>query len=416
VLSNSSPTVPYRSAGRPEAMFVIERLIDMAARRHNFDRIELRRRNLIPRHALPYANPYGMHYDSGDYPGVFEQALELSGFRNFAIRRVESKARGRERGIGVGCYIESASGYPLERALVTVLPGGRIEVVIGTLSTGQGHKTSFAQLLNEYLGVPPESVLIVTGDTDVVKEGGGSHSGRSMRHASTTISLASKEIIAKGKAIAAHTLEAAVSDIHFEEAQFSVAGTDRRIPLIEIARLGREDQGLAPDLRGPLLGVGEVDSRVASFPYGAHVCEVEVDPLTGEVDVVRYTAVDDVGRAVNPMILHGQAHGGIVQGYGEALIEHLRYADNGQLISGSFMDYAMPRAGDLPRLDTAISEVPSTTHPLGMRGGGEGGISPALAAIVNAVVHALSGFGVEHLEIPVTTERVWRVLKKLRAG
>ena len=170
VLSNSSPTVPYRSAGRPEAMFVIERLIDMAARRHNFDRIELRRRNLIPRHALPYANPYGMHYDSGDYPGVFEQALELSGFRNFAIRRVESKARGRERGIGVGCYIESASGYPLERALVTVLPGGRIEVVIGTLSTGQGHKTSFAQLLNEYLGVPPESVLIVTGDTDVVKE------------------------------------------------------------------------------------------------------------------------------------------------------------------------------------------------------------------------------------------------------
>jgi carbon-monoxide dehydrogenase large subunit len=386
----------------------------MAARRHNFDRIELRRRNLIPRHALPYANPYGMHYDSGDYPGVFEQALELSDFENFAIRKVESKARGRERGIGLGCYIESASGYPLERALVTVVPGGRIEAIIGTLSTGQGHETSFAQLLNEYLGVPPESVLIVTGDTDLVKEGGGSHSGRSMRHAGTTISLASKEIIAKGKAIAAHTLEAAVSDIHFEDAQFSVAGTDQRIPLFEVARLAREDEGLPPGLREPLLGVGEVDSRVASFPYGAHVCEVEVDPVTGEVDVVRYTAVDDVGRAVNPMILHGQAHGGIVQGYGEALIEHLRYAEDGQLISGSFTDYAMPRASDLPRLDTAISEVPSTTHPLGMRGGGEGGISPALAAIVNALVDALSGFGVEHLEIPVTTERVWRALNKLR--
>jgi aerobic carbon-monoxide dehydrogenase large subunit len=414
VLSNSSPTVPYRSAGRPEAMFVIERLIDLAARRHSFDRIELRRRNLIPRHALPYTNPYGMHYDSGDYPGVFEQALELSDFKNFATRRIESKARGRERGIGVGCYIESASGYPRERALVTVEPVGRIEVVIGTLSTGQGHETSFAQLLGEHLGVPPESLLIVTGDTDRVKEGGGSHSGRSMRHAGTTISLASKEIIAKGKAIAAHRLEAAVTDIHFEDAQFSVAGTDRRIPLFEIARLAAEDQGLPPDLRGPLSGVGEIDSRVASFPYGAHVCEVEVDPATCAVELVRYTAVDDVGRAVNPMILHGQAHGGIVQGYGEALIEQLCYAGNGQLISGSFMDYAMPRASDLPRLDTAISEVPSTTHPLGMRGGGEGGISPALAAIVNAVVDALSGFGIEHIEMPVTMERVWRATQGLQ--
>jgi carbon-monoxide dehydrogenase large subunit len=413
VVSNSSPTVPYRSAGRPEAMFVIERLIDIAARQHKFDRIELRRRNLIPRHALPYANPYGMHYDSGDYRGVFEQALELSDFKNFPARRIESKARGRERGIGVGCYIESASGYPRERALVTVEPGGRIEVVIGTLSTGQGHETSFAQLVGEYLGVPPESVLIVTGDTDLVKEGGGSHSGRSMRHAGTTISLASKEIIGKGKATAAHILEAAVSDIDFADAQFSVVGTDRRIPLFEIARLALEDQRLPPSLRGPLSGVGEVDSRVASFPYGAHVCEVEVDPETCEVDLVRYTAVDDVGRAVNPMILHGQAHGGIVQGYGEALIEHLCYADNGQLISGSFMDYAMPRATDVPRLDIAISEVPSTTHPLGMRGGGEGGISPALAAIVNAVVDALSGFGIEHLEMPVTAERVWRAIRAL---
>jgi carbon-monoxide dehydrogenase large subunit len=411
VLSNSSPTVPYRSAGRPEAMFVIERLIDMAAQRHNFDRIELRRKNLISRNALPCANPYGMHYDSGDYPGVFDQALELSDFTNFAARRIESKTRGRERGIGVGCYIESASGYPRERALVTVQPGGRIEVVIGTLSTGQGHETSFAQLLGEYLGVPADSVLIVTGDTDLVKEGGGSHSGRSMRHAGTTISVASKQIIAKGKAIAAHVLEAALSDIAFANAQFSVAGTDRRILLFEIARLAREHQGLPADLRGPLSAVGEVDSRVASFPYGAHVCEVEVDPATCEVFLVRYTAVDDVGRAVNPMILHGQAHGGIVQGYGEALIEHLCYADNGQLISGSFMDYAMPRASDLPRLDTAISEVPSTTHPLGMRGGGEGGISPALAALVNAVVDALSGFGIEHIEMPVTPERVWRTLK-----
>ncbi len=235
-----------------------------------------------------------------------------------------------------------------------------------------------------------------------------------MRHAGTTISLASKEIIAKGKVIAAHIFEAAVSDIHFEAAQFSVAGTDRRIPLFEIARLAGEDQGLPPDLQGPLSGVGEVDSRVASFPYGAHVCEVEVDPATCAVDLVRYTAVDDVGRAVNPMILHGQAHGGIVQGFGEALIEQLCYAGNGQLISGSFMDYAMPRAMDLPRLDTAISEVPSTTHPLGMRGGGEGGISPALASIVNAVVDALSGFGVEHIEMPVTMERVWRALKNLQ--
>jgi carbon-monoxide dehydrogenase large subunit len=403
VLSNTVSTAPLRSAGRPEVMYVMERLIDLAARECGFDRVDLRRRNLVPETAMPYANPLGMTYDSGAYAAVLDRALALADWAGFPARREEARRRGRHRGIGLGCYVESQSGAPQERATVTVRPAGEVEIVIGTLSSGQGHETSYAQLLAEWLGVDPDCVRLATGDSDRHPFAAGSHSGRSLRLAATTMHIATREIIAGGTAVAAHLLEAAEADIGFADGRFTVLGTDRSVGLFEVAA--------AAD-GGALAGSGDVESRVSSFPHGFHVAEVEVDPETGTVELVRYSAVDDVGRAVNPMIIHGQTHGGIAQGAGQALWEECRYApESGQLLSGSFMDYALPRADELPFFATALSEVPSTTHPLGLRGGGEGGITPALGTIVNAVVDALAGFGVRHIEMPLTPERVWRAIR-----
>jgi len=397
VLSNTASTAPYRSAGRPETMFVIERLIDMAARAHGFDRIELRRRNLIGK--TPHRNAFGVVYDSGDYPGTFEEVLKLADWTGYEARREASLARGLRRGLGLGGYVESQSGAPHERAEVTVLPDRSVEIVIGTLSAGQGHATSFAQLAAEWLGVPADSVRIETSDTDRLSIGGGSHSGRSMRQAGTTIHKASQGIIAKGLKLASRHLEASEADIAFANGRFTVAGTDRSASLFELAAA-----------HGAIADAGNVDSRVGSYPYGWHVCEVEVDVETGVVGIDRYTTIDDVGRAVNPLILHGQTHGGIAQGAGQALMERMVY-DGGQLLSGSFLDYAMPRAQDFPMFVTALSEVPSTNHPLGFRGGGEGGITPALGVIVNAVVDALAEFGVAHIDMPASPERVWRAIQ-----
>jgi carbon-monoxide dehydrogenase large subunit len=399
VLSNTVCTAPYRSAGRPETMFVIERLIDMAARATGLDRVELRRRNLVT--ALPHRNAFGITYDSGDYPGTLDRVLQLADWAGYAERLEQSAARGLKRGLGLGGYVESQSGAPNERAEVTVRADGRVEVVIGTLSSGQGHATSFAQLVEEWLGIPAADVVIETSDSDRVRVGGGSHSGRSMRHAGTTIHIAAQGIIARGLRLAAEQLEAAEADIAFADGRFTVKGTDRGVGLVELA-----------NRHGPIVDAGDVNSRVGSYPYGWHVCEVEIDPETGVVRIDRYTTIDDVGRAVNPMILDGQTHGGIAQGAGQALMERLVY-DDGQLVTGSFMDYAMPRADDLPSFVTALSEVPSTTHPLGLRGGGEGGITPALGTIVNAVVDALAGYGVSHIEMPCTAERVWRAIRGL---
>ncbi|MBN9086126.1 MAG: xanthine dehydrogenase family protein molybdopterin-binding subunit [Reyranella sp.] len=397
VLSNTVCTAPYRSAGRPETMFVIERLIDMAAREIGMDRVELRRRNLIT--TLPHRNAFGITYDSGDYVGTLDHALQLADWNGYAERQKQSAARGLKRGLGLGGYVESQSGAPLERAEVTVRGDGTVEVVIGTLSSGQGHATSFAQLVEEWLGIPAGDVIIETSDSDRVSVGGGSHSGRSMRQAGTTIDKASRGIIAKGTRLAAEQLEASEADIAFADGRFTVKGTDRSVGLVELAAK-----------HGSISDAGDVNSRVGSYPYGWHVCEVEIDPDTGVVRIDRYTTVDDVGRAVNPLILHGQTHGGIAQGAGQALMEHVVY-DNGQLVTGSFMDYAMPHADDFPSFVTALSEVPSTTHPLGFRGGGEGGITPALGVIVNAVVDALAEYGVSHVEMPCTPERVWRAIR-----
>ncbi len=411
VVTNTSPTTPYRSAGRPEVMFVIERLIDLAARRHGFDRVELRRRNLVPSSAMPYRNGFGVVYDSGDYRAALDRAVELADWAGFERRRAEARRRGRYRGIGVANYLELNTGFPRERAHITVRPEGWVELVLGTLSSGQGHATSFAQLLVEWLGVDLASVRLITGDTDVTVVGGGAHSARALRLAAIVMAKASDQIVEKGTRIAAWMLEAAPADIAFSGRRFTVRGTDRSVDLFRVAAAAARADA-PPDCRGPLDGTSDETMPQPSFPYGAAVCEVEVDPETGVVDVVRYTTVDDCGRAVNPMILHGQTHGGIAQGVGQALWESCAYdAETGQLLSSTMMDYAMPRADMLPAFTTEISEVPSTSHPLGLRGGGEGGTTPALGAVVNAIVDALAELGVEHIEMPATSERVWLAIR-----
>lgn len=411
VMTNTPCTAPYRSAGRPEVIFVMERLVDLACRQHGFDPVELRRRNLIPASAMPYANGLGMTYDSGDYPAALEAAVKLGDWSGFDARKKESLARGRLRGQGIASYMETSSGAPRERAEVIVRPEGKVDLMIGTLSSGQGHETSFPQLITEFLGIPGDDVNFIQGDTDIIPVGGGSHSGRSMRLAGIVVGNATEEIVAKGKRIAAHILEASPNDIAFSNARFTVSGTDRTIGLFDVAKAAIERNDLDDDLRGPLGAQSDIVRRIPSFPYGCHVCEVELDPETGGVEVVRYAGVDDVGRAVNPLILHGQAHGGIVQGLGQAMSELCYYEpSSGQMLSASFMDYAMPRADSVPSFLTEISENPSPNNPLGIRAGGEGGTTPALAVLVNAVVDALSQYGITHIDMPTTPHRVWEAM------
>src|SRR5688572_706331 len=386
--SNTMATSPYRAAGRPEVMFVIERLIDLAARKHGFDRAELRARNLI--RSFPYRNNQGLVYDSGDYPAVQARALELAEWSTFEDRSGRSRLQKKLRGIGMGHYIELNTGAPRERAQITVKKDGTVDVVLGTISSGQGHETSFAQLVADWLGVEMAQVRFHAGDTDVASIGGGTHSGRSMRMGAVVIDTAVKRIVEKGKHAASEKLEAAIADIEYAHGRFTVKGTDRGVGLFELA---------------PLAGEHDHTDALPSYAFGCAVCEVEIDPETGVVEVVRYTSVDDVGRAVNPLIIHGQTHGGIVAGVGQALMERIVYDADGQLQTASFMDYAMPRADQFPFFTTDISEVPAASHPLGMRGGGEGGTTPSLATVANAVCDAL---GVEHIELPATPERVWR--------
>src|SRR5215470_2944067 len=422
VVTTTSPTTPYRSAGRPEIVYVMERLIDLAARRHGFDRVELRRKNLVPVGAMPYKNGAGVVYDSGDYRDALDRAVKLGDWAGFEARRAEARRRGRYRGIGVAMYLELNTGDPRERAHITVHPPaslnteGRIDLVLGTLSSGQGHATSFAQLLVEWLGVKLSQVRLVTGDTDVTIVGGGAHSARALRLAAVVMAKASDQIVDKGRRVAAWLLEAAVDDVEFLARRFRVKGTDRSVDLFDVARAAARADAPA-DARGPLDGLSDETMPLPSYPYGTAVCEVEVDPETGDVSVVRYTTVDDCGRAVNPMILHGQTHGGIAQGVGQALWEACAYdTASGQLLSSTMMDYAIPRADMLPPFTTEISEVPSTAHPLGLRGGGEGGTTPALGAVINAIVDALAELGVEHIEMPATSERVWRAIQDARAA
>jgi aerobic carbon-monoxide dehydrogenase large subunit len=414
VVSNTSPTRPYRSAGRPEVMYVMERLIDLACREHGFDRVEIRRRNLVMPEEFPYRNALGLVYDSGAYRHTMDWALKNGDWDGFPARRAEALSRGRHRGIAVANYIDTATGVPRERTEITVRPDGVIDVVIGVNSQGQGHETTFAQLVNEWYGVSIEKVRLITCDSDIVKFGGGAHSGRGMRLASLVMWKATQEIIARGRRVAALLLQSQPEAVEFHGGQFVTGAAGQGIGLFEVAAAMLDRTDLPEELRGPLAAVCDEVVPEASFPFGSHVCEVEIDPELGTLKIVKYCAVDDVGRAVNPMIIDGQTHGGIVQGVGQALQEQCFYdAKTGQLLSGSFMDYAMPRADAFPFFDTSISEVPTPAHPLGIRPAGEGGTTPALAVMVNAIVDALRDFGVRHVEMPATPERIWRALHHL---
>ena len=380
VLTNTPPTIPYRSAGRPEAMYAIERIVDLAARECGFDPIELRRRNMIPAEAFPYTNPFGVTYDSGDHIAVMDRALQLADRDGLAARRAEAEARRRLLGFGFANYIEGTGGIPRERAEVKVLPEERrVEVVLGTQDTGQGHRTAFAQLVADWLGLSVDDVTLRTGDTDVVTAGGGSHSGRSLRFGSIVMDDASRGVIARAKAVFAALNGVDAADVGFSDGHLRLGDRNLVMHLFELAAAAEAGDGLPEELHGPIAAVGDKVTTGLAFPYGAAVCEIEIDPETGGYEIVRYTSVDDVGRALNPMILHGQTHGGIAQGVGQALFEACHFdPESGQNVTGSMMDYQLPRADDFPMFTTDLSEVPATSHPMGFRPGGEGGTTPAL--------------------------------------
>jgi carbon-monoxide dehydrogenase large subunit len=404
VYTNTMPTQAYRSSGRPEVTFAIERLIDIAAAELGHDRIALRRRNLVRPDAMPYLNAVGMTYDSGRYAENMDLAMRLADWDGFAARRREAKKRGKLLGRGLANYVESSIGAPREQARITVHADG-VDVVIGTQPSGQGHETSFAQVVSDLLWIPPEKVRIILGDTDVVQAGGGSHSGRSMRHAATVFSLAAVELIAKGKRIAAQVLGTTPDAVTFTDGRFA-AGTNRTFDFLELAQ---EAMQAVP---GGLAVVTDNEMHDPVFPNGCATCEIEIDPETGGLEITRYASVDDVGRCINPLIVHGQTHGAIAQGIGQALWEQCYVdPDSGQPLVGSLMDYGMPRSDRLPNFVTEIAEVLSPTNPLGIKAGGEGGTTAAPAVIVSAVVDALSAYGVRDITMPATPYVIWQAIQ-----
>ena len=417
VLTNTAPTYPYRSSGRPEPTYVVERLLDLAAKKINLDRAEFRRRNLVPEKILPHDNGLGMTLHSGDFRANLETALEMGDWDNFESRRANAKARGRCRGIGVANYIDLATGSPVECGEITIDPKKRVEIVIGTQDTGQGHDTSFGQLVVHLLQVPHETIELVEGDTDIVKVGGGSHSGRSMRMGAVVLSRSIEQILDKGRKIAAHLLEVGAIDVEYADGEFRVIGTDRTVGLFEVAAAAMELDDLPSDLKGTLKGTSQIDWRSAETGDGTHLAEVEIDEETGELEIVKYVAVDNVGRAINPMLVDGQTHGGIAQGVGQALMERLVYdPSSGQSLSASFMDYAMPRADSMPCFDTKIVEVPSPSNPFGIKPASEGGTTPASAVVANAIVDALWHLGVRHIGLPATSQTIWRAIRSAESG
>ncbi|HUZ72994.1 MAG TPA: xanthine dehydrogenase family protein molybdopterin-binding subunit [Stellaceae bacterium] len=414
VFTNTMPTQAYRSSGRPEVTFAIERLVDKAAAALDLDRVALRRRNLVRADAMPYTNAVGAAYDSGTYEANMDRAMALADWRGFAARREEALRRGRRRGLGLANYVESSIGSPRERAEITVRPDRAIDVVIGTQPSGQGHETSFAQVVSDLLGVPPEAINIVMGDTDIVSVGGGSHSGRSMRHAATVMSLAATALIAKGRRIAAIVLGAPPADVTFADGHFSTPASNRRFDLLELAQEAARVT-LPPELKDGLAVAADNEMHDPVFPNGCAIAEVEVDPETGAVALMRYASVDDVGRCINPLIVDGQTHGAIAQGVGQALWEICAIeAASGQPLCGSLMDYGLPRADALPSFRTEIAEILSPTNPLGIKAGGEGGTTPALAVIVSAILDALAPLGVREIPMPATPFAIWQAIRAVQ--
>ncbi len=416
IMANTNGTAPYRGAGRPEATYVIERLIDDAARELGFDRVELRAKNLIPPDKLPVKTALGLNYDCGDFPANQKHALAEAGWAGFPDRLAEAKARGKLRGIGIANPIEKAAGPGQEFAEIRFHPSGNATLLMGSKNQGQGHETTFKQVLNEKLGLDPNVVQYIDGDTDRVAFGIGTNGSRSTVIGGSALWIAADKIIAKGKKIAAHLLEAAEADIEFSEGNFAVAGTDRRITITDVAKASFQAARLPRELEGGLYETGTFAPEDNTYPNGCHVCEVEIDPDTGALDIVRYVVIDDVGTVVNPIGLKGQIHGGVAQGLGQALMEQVVYdRESGQNLTGSFMDYAMPRADVMPYMEIHSNPVPTKRNPLGAKGAGEAGTVGALPAIVNAVIDALTPLGVKSLEMPATPARIWQAIQDARA-
>ena len=412
--TNTVPINVYRGVGRLECVYTVERLIERAARETGRDPIALRRANMV--RAFPYRTATGAVYDSGDYVARLDEAIALADAAGVAARRAEAQTRATLRGLGVGPYVEGTGGVPQEFAEVRVLPTGVVEVPMGSLSQGQGHETVFAQVVAERLGVPYESVRIVMGDTARVARGIGTFASRSMLRGGTAAVEATDLVIATGKTMAAHLLEAAAADVEYRSGAFGVVGTDRSIGIFEVARAA-EAGALPPELGTSLSAARMHENPAFAFANGCEVCEVEVDPETGAVRIVAVTIVDDCGRSVNPMLVHGQHHGAVAQGIGQALSEHCVYdRESGQLLSGSFMDYAIPRADDLPAIAVTSRDVPSPTNALGVKGAGEGATVGAPGAVIHAILDALAPLGVSHIDMPATPERVWQAIQAARTA
>jgi carbon-monoxide dehydrogenase large subunit len=415
VMANVNSVAPYRGAGRPESTYVIERLIDAAARELGRDRIELRRMNLIPALAMPYRTALNTTYDSGHFEQSMDQALRLADFAGFAERREAARQRGRLRGLGVANAIERAASPQPEFAEIRFDASGGATILMGTKSQGQGHETTFKQVLHERLGLDPEAVRYVDGDTDRVAFGTGTFGSRSVVVGGSALWLAADKVIAKGRRIAAHLLEAAEVDLSFEHGRFRVAGTGRTVTLTEVARAAFQPAQLPLGLEPGLYETGTYVPRQDTWPNGCHACEVEVDPETGAVELVGYVVVDDVGTVVNPLTLEGQIHGGLAQGIGQALMEEVVYdPQSGQMLTGTFMEYAMPRAETLPDVVIGSNPVPTALNPLGAKGAGEAGTVGALPAVMNAIMDALAPQGVRHLDMPATPARIWQAIQAAR--
>jgi len=420
--THTTPLGPYRGAGRPEASYVIERLMDEAARELDLDPVELRRRNFIPPSAMPYNTTagwtvgaaVGWTYDSGEFAKLTDRCLEISDWENYAARKEVSESKGRLRGRALIYYLED-SGVFNERMELRFDPSGMVTIVAGTHSHGQGHATTYAQLVSDWLGVPFESIRLVQGDTDAVPFGRGTYASRSAMLGSSALRGAADAIIEKGKLMAAHLLEASSKDIEFQAGRFTVVGTDRALPMSDVAKAFFRPAGPTTKF-GTGLDASGSSNVPPTFPNGCHACELEIDPDTGEVFIDRYAVVDDVGRVINPMICHGQIEGALAQGIGQALMEHVAFdRESGQVLSGSFMDYAMPRASDLPpHYELDFIDVPAKTNPIGVKGVGEAGCVGAPPAVMNAVLDALRPLGVRHLDMPATPHRVWQALRQAR--
>jgi carbon-monoxide dehydrogenase large subunit len=409
--TNTTCVTSYRGAGRPEAIYVTERLLDAAADAFGMDRVEIRRRNLIAKHEIPYKNWRGLVIDSGDFPHLLEETARRADWTGFEERRTQSMAKGKRRGRGISFYFEASGGPPgSEPSQICFKDDGTVEVTLATLTNGQGHDTTFAQIVHERLGVPFEKVIVRQGDTDYGLSGGGTVGSRSVQTAGNAIHIASANIVKKGKAAASQVLQAGGAEVDFEiregVGRFRVAGTPREISLSELATTLRREK--IPGFESGLDDAGAFDSP-PTFPNGCHICEVEIDPDTGKVEIVGYHIVDDVGTVINPLLLEGQIHGGVAQGIGQAMMENAVYdPDSGQLLSATFADYAMPRADDMPDLDLAYEEIPCTTNPLGSKGAGEAGTIGSLPAIIGAIADAI---GVLHIDMPATPEKIWRTLR-----